>query len=230
MTLIAYSDKTINNLNLDFSFLKEADFSWGGCFFEDYLLLIGLVANLKPRAILEIGTLSGLGTLVLAHTASLFRSDVQVVSIDINQDQQSAQNHLHLVPNLNPPKITFIEGSSNGVLPRLVEEGHKFDLVFIDGAHDYAQAKMDWNNTQVLTSVWALHDTTQFTGLQHLIGEIEETGRYEIFQFVSERGHRLHPDMRLEPFRTGMTFIQKLENLELLSRQVWHGHDGDFLR
>lgn len=227
MTLIAYNDQTINSLNLDFSFLKEADFSWGGCFFEDYLLLIGLVANLKPRTILEIGTLSGLGTIVLAQAASLFRSDVQVVSIDI--DQQDARVNLHLIPNLTS-RITFLEGTSNGILPQLAEEGRKFDLVFIDGAHDYAQAKMDWDNTQTLTRMWALHDTTQFTGLQHLIGEIEETGQYEIFQFVSERGHRRHPDMRLEPFRTGMTFIQKLENLEQLARQVWHGHDGDFLK
>lgn len=226
MTLIAYSDQTINNLNLDFSFLKEADFSWGGCFFEDYLLLIGLVANLKPRTILEIGTLSGLGTVVLAHAAALFRSDVQVTSIDT--DQQDARVNLHLAPR--NVQITFWEGNSNGILPQLAEEGRKFDLVFIDGAHDYEQAKMDWNNTQALTSVWALHDTTQFTGLQHLVGEIEETGQYEIFQFVSERGHRRHPDMRLEPFRTGMTFIQKLENLEQLARQVWHGHDGDFLK
>jgi predicted O-methyltransferase YrrM len=50
---------------LDWRLLKDAEWGWG-CFIEDYLFLIGLIADIKPRNILEIGTQSGLGAVIAA--------------------------------------------------------------------------------------------------------------------------------------------------------------------
>lgn len=205
----------------NFSFLKKA--TWGcGCFVEDYLLLIGMVLNLKPRRILEIGTNAGLGAVVLAYASSLCHSDARVTTIDI--DQQFGRSNSHLVPGIEK-YIEFIEGSSNEILPEIEKSRQKFDLVFIDGAHDYAQAHRDWRGTQNITNIWVLHDTTQFTGLQRLVQEVRATNQYDVFQFISAPGHRKYPKLTREKFITGMTLIQHRSNIDVLPSQ---SHRDDF--
>lgn len=209
----------------DYSYLKKAMWGWG-CFVEDYLFLIGIVANLKPKTILEIGTHSGLGAVVLAHAAMQWHNDTHVVTVDISQ--QLGRSNLRLVPGVDR-HIEFIEGNSNNVLPALIKQGRHFDLVFIDGAHDYVQARQDWENSQDLTNVWVLHDTTQFTGLQRLVQEIRDTRQYDVFQCVSAIGHRKYPTIKKEGFITGITLIQRLSNLDILPQQAHRGERGYLL-
>lgn len=209
----------------DFSFLKNANWGWG-CFAEDYMLLIGLVVNLKPRSILEIGTHSGLGAVILAYTGTRYDQNVRVTTMDPNQTL--GRSNLHLVPGIER-NIEFIEGDSNIVLPEFNRSGRKFDLVFIDGEHEYTQARRDWEHTQNLTQTWVLHDTTQFIGLQRLVQEIRDTNQFDVFQCVSAPGHRKHPNFVKEDFITGLTFIQHRKNLSILPLQGHRDEKGDLL-
>ena len=211
----------------DYSYLHKATWGWG-CFAEDYLLLIGIVANLKPRIILEIGTHSGLGAVVLAHAMSQWCENPKVATVDVSQEL--GKSNLHLVPGIER-YIEFVEGVSDNVLQSLHERGRIFDLVFIDGAHDYCQASRDWANSQALTDTWILHDTTQFTGLQRLVREIRASHQYEVFQFVSAPGHRKKKDtiMRREHFITGLTLVQRLSNLDQLPGQAHRDDVGKLL-
>jgi len=213
----------------DYSYLLKAE--WGcGCFAEDYLLLIGIVANLKPQTILEIGTHSGLGAVVLAHAASQWHKDPRVTTVDVTQ--KLGRSNLHLIPHVDR-YIEFIEGHSDNVLRSFHEQGRTFDLVFVDGAHDYYQASQDWVNSQDLTSTWVLHDTTQFTGLQRLVREIRATYRYEVFQFITAPGHRkekkVGETLLHKHFTTGLTLVQQLSNLDVLFRQAHRGDTGKLL-
>lgn len=217
--------RNVQRSMFDFSFLEKANWGWG-CFVEDYLLLMGLVSNLKPKRMLEIGTNTGLGAIIIAYASSLFHGDAHVTTIDI--DQREGRSNLHLVPGIEK-HIEFIEGDSNDILPQLEKSKQKFDLVFVDGAHDYIQARKDWENTQNLTSTWVLHDTTQFTGLQRLIQEIRETNLYDIFQCVSAPGHRKYPELTREQFITGMTLVQHRSNLDILPLQAHQDDDGSLL-
>lgn len=209
----------------DFSFLKKANWGWG-CFAEDYMLLIGLVVNLKPKTILEIGTHSGLGAVVLAYAGTRYDQQVKVTTLDSNQSL--GRSNLHLVPGIER-NIEFIEGASDVILPELGRSGHRFDLVFIDGEHEYTQAHRDWEHTQNLTTTWVLHDTTQFIGLQRLVQEIRDTNQFDVFQCVSAPGHRKHPDFVKEDFITGLTLIQHRHNLSVLQLQGHRDEKGYLL-
>jgi precorrin-6B methylase 2 len=211
---------------LDFSFLLDApDWGWGA-FVEDYALLSALVLNLKPERILEIGTSTGLGAVVLARAALFGSPDAHVTTIDV--DQSRSQANLELVRGV-AENISFVEGSTNDVLPELAASGSTFDLVFVDGAHDYRQASADWRDTQVLTETWVLHDTTQFTGLQRLVQEIRESREYDVFQCVSATGHRKYPDLTREGFITGMTLVQRLSRLGTLAAHAHRDDRGELL-
>jgi SAM-dependent methyltransferase len=212
--------------SLDFSFLLDAsDWGWGA-FVEDYALLGALVLNLKPQRILEIGTSTGLGAVVLARAAVFGDPTAHVTTIDV--DQSRSRLNLELAPGVEE-HITFVEGSTNDVLPDLAARGAAFDLVFVDGAHDYEQASSDWGNTQGLTETWVLHDTTQFTGLQRLVREIRESREYDVFQCVSATGHRKYPELTREGFITGMTLVQRLSRLATLAAHAHRDDHGELL-
>jgi hypothetical protein len=209
----------------DLRFLNRA--VWGcGAFVEDYLLLVGVIVNLKPERILEVGTDTGLGAVVMAYASGLCASQAAVVTIDV--DQSRGRSNLHLVKGIEK-RIRFVEGHSDEVLRALAEEGERFDLVFIDGDHSYGQARNDWERSQELASTWVLHDTTQFEGLQRLVAEIRASRDYDLFQFVSAAGHRRRPPWTREQFITGMTVVQNRSNLSRLPGQAHQDEGGRLL-
>lgn len=209
----------------DLSWLRRA--SWGkGGFVEDYLLLSAIVCQLKPRAILEVGTSTGLGAVVLAQAARAFREDARVWTVDV--DQSRGRENVHLVPGI-AGCIEFVQGRSNEVLTRWARQGMRFDLAFLDGDHSYMQARQDWELACALCPVVVLHDTTQFTGLQQLVNEIRRAGTHDVFQFVAAPGHRIRPVLRCEQFITGMTLVQDRRVLDALPAQAHRGHAGGLL-
>lgn len=207
---------------LDYRFLSGAN--WGkGCYAEDYLLLAGIIANLKPRTILEIGTSTGLGAMVMASVLD----DVRVTTIDPNQ--ASVESNIHLLPGIRK-RITFVKGASDALLPSYVKKGRKFDLVLVDGDHSKTQATHDWENTQELTSIWVFHDTSGFTGLQWLMQVIRATNQYDVFQFLSATGYRRRKNKwDRTNFVTGLTIVQHRGNLGILAYQAQRGDDGKLL-
>jgi len=200
---------------------------WGkGCFVEDYLVLSALVHLLKPRTVLEIGTSTGLGAVVLAQAARQHHAQAKIWTVDV--DQRHGRDNVHLAPGI-AEHIEFVHGGSDDVLYRYRQEGRRFDLAFIDGDHAYGQACRDWRNVRRLTELVVLHDTTQYTGLQQLAREIAQDGRYQAFQFVSAPGHRIKPGWQREGFCTGMTLVQSTDLLGWLPAQAHRDHDGGLL-
>lgn len=206
---------------LDYSYLSSA--RWGkGCFAEDYLLLAGIIANLKPRTVLEIGTSVGLGAVVIASVLD----DVQVVTVDPNQS--GVDSNINIVPGVRK-RIEFVKATSDRAMLGYATKGRRFDLVFIDGDHSRMQASVDWIYSQDITNTWVLHDTTQFTGLQELVRMIRQKNEYDVFQFLSAPGHRKRRKWKREGFITGMTIVQKRKRLDILPKQVHRGDDGKLL-
>lgn len=92
-------------------------------------LLYNLVSYFRPKSILELGTSLGISTMYL----NLGYPECQIVTIEgcperLKIAQENFQRH-----GFN--NIKSINGSFDEVLPELIRNGYKPDLVFIDGNH-----------------------------------------------------------------------------------------------
>ena len=97
----------------------------------------------KPR-ILEIGVDRGQTTLPLLSNLLQITKDFQYIAVDIREDfcfseQVSQMQGLRIAEPNGPPSFNFgyaIQNSLN-LLPAFVNDGAKFDLILIDGDHNY---------------------------------------------------------------------------------------------
>jgi predicted O-methyltransferase YrrM len=76
--------------------------------------------------VLEIGTLGGYSSICFARTGA------KVTSIEINTKHRAVA-----LENVAGLDVKVLLGAAEDVLPKLVEEGRQFDLVFIDADMDH---------------------------------------------------------------------------------------------
>ena len=115
---------------------------------------------IKAKSVLEIGTLGGYSSIWFASTGA------KVTSIEINPKHRDVA-----LENTKGFDVEIILGAALEVLPRLVSEGRKFDLVFIDA---------DWGE-QFEYFQWAVK-LTRFQGciyVDNVIRELLESGNVE---------------------------------------------------
>ena len=85
------------------------------------------------KSVLEIGTLGGYSTIWFASTGA------KVTSIEINPKHRSVA-----LENTKGLDVEIILGAALDVLPKLAEEGRKFDLVFIDADWEEQWEYFQW--------------------------------------------------------------------------------------
>lgn len=85
------------------------------------------------KTVLEIGTLGGYSTIWLAQ------SGAKVTSIEINPKHRDVA-----VENVAGLDVEIILGAALDVLPKLAEEGRKFDMVFCDASWGEQNECFDW--------------------------------------------------------------------------------------
>ena len=159
---------------LDASQLASLDFGQGNaCTPEEYLFLGALVRLIAPRTIVEIGTSTGIGTLVMAaalvDAAAGAAADAhpRIVTIDLPlgratfgaglaRNREAIERAVPAVAGL----VDYRLGDSHAVLDALIAGGHQADLVFIDGGHSEAVIRGDWERALALKPhTVVLHDT-----------------------------------------------------------------------
>lgn len=84
--------------------------------------------------VLEIGFLHGSSSLMF-----LMNTNANVTSIDRSMNEQSEEYLINMFPN----RFKMIHGSSKEVLSSLLTEGVLYDLIYIDGGHEYKTVKDD---------------------------------------------------------------------------------------
>jgi predicted O-methyltransferase YrrM len=90
-------------------------------------VLADLVRKLKPRRILEIGTLVGYSTILMGKELS---NDAEIVTIEFDQSEaEMAKDNIHDAEIR--PAVKVLVGEASEVIPRL--DG-RFDMVFLDEA------------------------------------------------------------------------------------------------
>lgn len=126
---------------------------------EEFGRVLALYTIKKPARVLEIGTASG-GTLY--HWLQNAAPDATVVTVDLVEPHYESSEHLY--PEWTPDGVTCIQVRGSSHDPEVLEQcrAHApYEWLFIDGAHTYQDAKMDWNDYKPLCDHGAyvfLHD------------------------------------------------------------------------
>ncbi len=88
-------------------------------------ILVEAIQKVKPKHILEVGTLVGYSAILMGKELT---SDAHLVSIEIHADEaKTAEQNIERAEI--PPRIEVLVGDARAILPKLKED---FDLVFID--------------------------------------------------------------------------------------------------
>lgn len=154
---------------------------------EEYEFLHLSASNLEPNSkILEIGTYLGGSTSALCEGSSKNKCEVTTIDVYQNFGQENSNTKLHQPLNWDynywqcntraySNRIRSIRGSATNILRKLAREGERFDLIFLDTAHNVetyfelslisciasynctliADDVVNWNSN-LMTSAWAL--------------------------------------------------------------------------
>lgn len=107
------------------------------------------------KTVLELGAWKGRSTVVLAGVADYVVSVDQHLGIEEMPGEDSLPDYLASVREL--PNVAIVVARFGSFLPLLAP--NRFDLVFIDGAHDYESVERDITYALLLhPKVVAFHD------------------------------------------------------------------------
>jgi predicted O-methyltransferase YrrM len=112
-----------------------------------YALLHALAAEFAPVRVLEIGTCEGVSAVHFAESIGNV-----VVTVDIEAPSAAYAQHLARGWGLGVHPITI---DSRHALP-IVERFAPFDVLYIDGAHDYESARGDYERFRPLLANGAI--------------------------------------------------------------------------
>lgn len=135
-----------------------------------YDQLLNYVAQQPSLAILEIGVARGANTLRMMAFADWLGGKPHYTGIDLFDqltDEQfersycsaakrpisinaTMQQFRSLLGDAIAQRIELLQGYSHDVLPDLILNGRKYDLIFIDGGHSLDDVNRDWNHAQQL--------------------------------------------------------------------------------
>lgn len=112
--------------------------------FKSREYLYDFIVRNKCNKILEIGMANGLSSVAilsgLIENNKKNHCDVKLTTIDPFQSKVYESNGIHnikLIPGFDTKYHELIEDADITALPKLLEKGEKFDLVFIDGWHTF---------------------------------------------------------------------------------------------
>jgi predicted O-methyltransferase YrrM len=157
--------------------LREENGKFRKANFERGLLLDGLVEALQPREVLELGTGRGLGAFVMAATPKK-NHDISIITLDvlttdtkqhwpIESDGHREVRHAsrrevwsEKFPDDMRRMVNEVCGPTTAILPQLIKDGRRFDLIFIDAGHDLFNVVHDLCYSALLLSEegWILMD------------------------------------------------------------------------
>ena len=141
--------------------------------FESEAETAALLALAAGKAVLEIGTFEGYSAALMATVAK------RVETVDWHQGGHELGERNTLMTawrNLrDAPNVVMHVGKSAAVLPGL---RGPFDLVFIDGSHQYADVRLDIIHARRLSKQLLFHDYNYgFIGVMRAVNELcAETG------------------------------------------------------
>jgi len=106
-------------------------------------------------ALLEVGVDRGVMWLTLLTFLARTRQQFIAVGVDVLVQEQVQLMLAHL-DRAEQQQAYLIEGNSLEVLPKMVEQGMKFDVLLLDGDHNYHTVSQELTHLEALTHPHAI--------------------------------------------------------------------------
>lgn len=149
-------------------------------------VLTELVLRNRLKSCLEIGVANGASALALAQAVS--EIDGSLTGIDPCQLTEHQAAAVKLLERFDlKSRFTLHPQPTHFAGPKLLEAGRRFDLVFVDGMHNFEFKSLDCFYSDRLLRIGgllALHDAT-FQSTKKVIKLLMTTGRFEIVETPS---------------------------------------------
>jgi len=116
--------------------------------YERGILVYSLIRAYSLKSMLEIGTGRGFTSFCAAKAFHDMGIQGKIVTIDPNPNEQFFGQCRTVFPQEWFSMINFVKGTSNSVFPML--NNQRFDLIYIDGSHDYIDVKNDLDSSNKL--------------------------------------------------------------------------------
>ena len=165
-----------------------------------YKYLFEIIRNNKCKRIMEIGVLDGEHSLQMIEEAkkNFAPEEIKYYGFDLFEqldDKAEEYGDVKLLPSLGlgsvkdklektNVKIYLYKGDTKEILPKVIKELPKMDLVFIDGGHDIETIENDWEYTKqvmddhtivIFDDYWNREDA----GCKKVVENIDKT-KYEV--------------------------------------------------
>lgn len=153
-------------------FIKQLD-TGVGSLFEDYVFLHGIARLLRPRTILEVGTNTGVSTIVFAKALEESHILGKITTIDIDPEALT-KARLQVKRARLERYVEIVEGNSLDVLPQILKASSCFDLCLLDGDHEFETVSAEFELVRAHCRYILLHDTSLFEGVKRLMDDIRK--------------------------------------------------------
>ena len=137
-------------------------------------ILTDVIHETKPKRILEIGTLIGYSTILLAKD---LETDAEIITIEIDEDE-AKQAREHIREAEVKPIIRILVGDALEIIPTL---NGTFDVVFIDAEKsEYLEYLRSVEPKMHIGSVIVADNTNIYTySMQKYLDYVRKSGKYE---------------------------------------------------
>jgi predicted O-methyltransferase YrrM len=158
--------------------------------------VLALYRDARPSHVLEIGTASG-GTLF--HWLATAPAGATVVTVDLAEPHYESSEHLY--DGWTPDGVVCVQVRGSSHDPETLEACRKhapYEWLFIDGAHTYEDARMDWDDYGALCAPGAFvffHDIA----LRRRYEDGSEAGVWRLWRELQAEGFWT-AELRARPF------------------------------
>jgi predicted O-methyltransferase YrrM len=186
-------------------------------------LLTDILIKYNIKSVLEIGFNAG-------HSAELFlKYSANVISFDIG-DHDYLKYGKEFIDTAYPGRHTLILGNSTLTIPEYssANPDKNFDLIFIDGAHDYVTANTDLVNCKKLShgkTIVIMDDTVYTPGweLDYTIGPTKAWSESKLIKKISKVDFSIGRGMSWGRYiKSSIVCIAKLESNYIVDFVKYH--------
>jgi tRNA A58 N-methylase Trm61 len=139
-----------------------------GCCYEDYAFLYGLVAHIRPKRVIEIGTNMGVSAIAMAKAMKDFNINGQVDTFELSETYARIAGKQAIKAGLE----RWISGHCGNYEDYPFINNVEFDLAFVDGDHSLEGTLRDYHLLKGKTRYLIFHDVHAVDGKRQAFEQI----------------------------------------------------------